>query len=669
MSSRFQLTREEDDGLTCRLCLQPFWFREELKKHLTDVHSFTEKDQEEERRRNVQRVMEQRRRIAMAQQQRMQAALGGSGRGIMRGRGGTSITPGMMKPKFSFQYHDGGFICELCKKKFSDGNEMVKHWRTHNTGRGRGAAPGTGRGRGRGRPPMSEGASTRGRGRGRGRGRQKSEKTLRKEERQRKKEEKAKRKANSKRPAWTPYLMWSTRRRKKLMVKHPEWNFAEVSKAISEGWKEVTMEEVERLEEEVFCLNERSKFKAKGKAYWTAFKLWSKRMRKEILEEHPAWTDYAVESALERKWKTVKKEEIDVLENQVTLLSENNEEKVEKGLGNFNAFVCWSIKKMKNIQVNIPNWSDIQIGKSITDGWQEIEKEELEGLDFEASSLNEKVNKRVKKKGKGKRISVDTEEEEEEADEEIGDDEEWDPFILKLKQISKFIDKLETMEELPEQPDESSDEDEKEEAQKSMEVETNEPPKELETKVDNNASIETSDVQENTPTQNGNVQENTEVKEDIIGESISNIEAQALDSQPVGDNPSESLEEKQNGNGEIVEQVTAEQEAVDSNNVILEQPPESTEINMEPSKIEAQVTTEQETVDFNNVILEQPPETTDINMDTSKSDETIAKDIIDKDSQPSLTQSSVEKDVLEDLFQDKSNDDNAADAIVNELPL
>jgi len=126
MSSRFQLTRDEDDGLTCRLCLQPFWFREELKKHLTDVHSFTEKDQEEERRRNVQRVMEQRRRIAMAQQQRMQAALGGSARG-----------------------------------KFSDGNEMVKHWRTHNSQRGRGVAPGTGRGRGRGRPPMSEGASTR----------------------------------------------------------------------------------------------------------------------------------------------------------------------------------------------------------------------------------------------------------------------------------------------------------------------------------------------------------------------------------------------------------------------------------------------------------------------------------------------------------------------------
>ena len=152
MSSRYQLSRDEDDGLTCRLCLQAFWFREELKKHLTDVHSFTEKDQEEERRRNVQRVMEQRRRIALAQQQRMQSALaGGRGGGIMRGRGGISVSAGMVpRPKFSFQYHDGGFICELCKKKFSDGNDMVKHWRTHNTQRGRGAGTTTGRGRGRG---------------------------------------------------------------------------------------------------------------------------------------------------------------------------------------------------------------------------------------------------------------------------------------------------------------------------------------------------------------------------------------------------------------------------------------------------------------------------------------------------------------------------------------
>merc|ERR1719412_1333962 len=365
---------------------------------------------------------------------------------------------------------------------------MVKHWRTHNSQRGRGA-PASGRGRGRGRPPAAEGSS---RGRGRGRGRQKSEKTLRREERLRKKEEKAKRKANSKRPAWTPYLMWSTRRRKKLMAKHPEWNFAEVSKAISEGWKEVTMEEVERLEEEVFCLNERSKFKAKGKAYWTSFKLWSKRMRKEILEEHPAWTDYAIESALERKWKTVKKEEIDVLEDQVKLLGENNDERVEKGLGNFNAFGCWSIKKMKNIQTNIPNWSDIQIGKSITDGWQEIEKEEVEGLDFEAFCLNEKVNKRVRRKGKRPSTSMDTDEDE--GEEEIGDDEEWDPYILKLKQITKFIEKLETMEDLPEQPADSTEEDKEEEEEMQQEKETNDIEKEND--GTDNCEKQTTEIQE-----------------------------------------------------------------------------------------------------------------------------------------------------------------------------
>merc|ERR1719242_1790331 len=479
---------------------------------------------------------------------------------------------------------------------------------------------------------MAEGSS---RGRGRGRGRQKSEKTLRREERLRKKEEKAKRKANSKRPAWTPYLMWSTRRRKKLMVKHPEWNFAEVSKAISEGWKEVTMEEVERLEEEVFCLNERSKFKAKGKAYWTAFKLWSKRMRKEILEEHPAWTDYAVESALERKWKTVKKEEIDVLGDQVTLLCESNDEKVEKGYGNFNAFLCWSIKKMKNIQVNIPNWSDIQIGKSITDGWQEIEKEEIEGLDFEAFCLNEKVNKRVKKKGKGKRTSVDTEDEEDEGDEEIGDDEEWDPFILKLKQISKFIDKLETMEELPEQPEESTEEDEKED-KKETEQEMGSDLKAPETKDESNADTQITEAQENIsdPSQsNGTETNNLEVKEDnIIEGSSSNIE---LDIQPVTEDPSQVLEEKKNENGDMIEQLTSEQDAG---------------------------------VECNNVLLEEPAENTDINMDTSKPEDTIPKDTMDKDSQPSLTQSTLDNDVLEDLFQEKPMDDNTDDAI-KELPL
>ena len=29
------------------------------------------------------------------------------------------------------QYRDGAFICDLCKKSFSDGNDMVAHWKSH----------------------------------------------------------------------------------------------------------------------------------------------------------------------------------------------------------------------------------------------------------------------------------------------------------------------------------------------------------------------------------------------------------------------------------------------------------------------------------------------------------------------------------------------------------
>ena len=624
MSSRYQLSRDEDDGLTCRLCLQAFWFKDELRKHLTDVHSFTEKDQEEERRRNAQRIMEQRRRIALAQQQRMQAAMasGAMRGGIMRGRGsGISVSPGMVpRPKFSFQYHDGGFICELCKKKFSDGNDMVKHWRTHNSQRGRGA-PASGRGRGRGRPPVNDGSSS---GRGRGRGRKKSEKTLRREERQRKKEEKAKRRASSKRPQWTPYLMWSTRKRKKIMAKHPEMSFAEVSKAISEGWKEVTMEEVERLEEEVFCLNERSKFKAKGKAYWTAFKLWSKRMRKEILEEHPAWTDYAVESALERNWKTVKKEEIDVLEDQVALLGENNDEKVEKGNGNFNAFLCWSIKKMKNIQANIPNWSDIQIGKSITDGWQEIEKEEIEGLDFEAFCYNEKVSKRIRKRSKGPGTSMETDDDDdEEEEEEIGDDEEWDPFILKLKQVAKFIVKLETMEEQPELESEHTETDE-------------EPQKE---DADENKDRKT----------NGNDGSET------IG--TKQKDAQLKEQSQTDDNE----ENKTLGTGENqTDQKDLDDDMADN------------ELGQTHKDIENDAcnnsTQEPQTINSDEMMAENSDNNA-INTEASKSEESNTKDPMDKGSMPSLTQSTLDNDVLEDLFQDKSIDNATDDSISKDLPL
>ena len=44
------------------------------------------------------------------------------------------------------------------------------------------------------------------------------------------------------RPRWTAYLLWSTRRRKEIAQENPEYTFAQVGKAISEGWKEVEKE-------------------------------------------------------------------------------------------------------------------------------------------------------------------------------------------------------------------------------------------------------------------------------------------------------------------------------------------------------------------------------------------------------------------------------------------
>ena len=61
----------------------------------------------------------------------------------------------------SFQYRDGAFICDLCKESFSDGNDMVTHWKSH-VKKQQADMMRSGRGRGRGRPPM-------GFGRGRGR--------------------------------------------------------------------------------------------------------------------------------------------------------------------------------------------------------------------------------------------------------------------------------------------------------------------------------------------------------------------------------------------------------------------------------------------------------------------------------------------------------------------
>merc|ERR1719320_1112078 len=119
-------------------------------------------------------------------------------------------------PRPSFQYRNGDFICDICKKGYKDGNDMVAHWKSHvkqlhGQARGRGGAGGRGRpGRGggaskthlssKGRPITSKSAGKANRGKG------------------------AKGKAGGAdkgRARWTAYLLWSTRRRKEITKSNP----------------------------------------------------------------------------------------------------------------------------------------------------------------------------------------------------------------------------------------------------------------------------------------------------------------------------------------------------------------------------------------------------------------------------------------------------------------
>ena len=39
---RLSLLDDEDDGVTCRMCLQPFWYKSQLHDHLKSTHSISE---------------------------------------------------------------------------------------------------------------------------------------------------------------------------------------------------------------------------------------------------------------------------------------------------------------------------------------------------------------------------------------------------------------------------------------------------------------------------------------------------------------------------------------------------------------------------------------------------------------------------------------------------
>ena len=267
---RLQLLDDEDDGLTCRLCLQAFWYRGHLNDHLKEAHSIADpvKYEREEREKKLRRIREEQQRMAMSKRQRLMQM---SGRGAVRGRGGMmmrggrgGLRPGMpgrpmpTGPRPSFQYRDGAFICDLCKKSFSDGNDMVAHWKSHvkqqaKTMKGNAAAAAAASAReqrlrekelkkkmrGKHKTHLSQ------------RGRPISKKSAGRKGKKKQRKDKG-------RPRWTAYLLWSTRRRKEIAQENPEYTFAQVGKAISEGWKEVEKEKIEQLKEEAEHLNSKN---------------------------------------------------------------------------------------------------------------------------------------------------------------------------------------------------------------------------------------------------------------------------------------------------------------------------------------------------------------------------------------------------------------------------
>ena len=134
------------------------------------------------------------------------------------------------------QYRDGAFICDLCKKSFSDGNDMVAHWKSHvkqQQQAGKGGGRDGGYAAEKTKPAAAESGSRRGRGRSTGRGAANSRTakthttsrgrpiTSKQAGRKRRTDTKKVKKGRSDKgkPRWTAYLVWSTRRRQEIKVR------------------------------------------------------------------------------------------------------------------------------------------------------------------------------------------------------------------------------------------------------------------------------------------------------------------------------------------------------------------------------------------------------------------------------------------------------------------
>uniref|UniRef100_A0A0K2TZ89 C2H2-type domain-containing protein n=1 Tax=Lepeophtheirus salmonis TaxID=72036 RepID=A0A0K2TZ89_LEPSM len=262
MTPRLSLLEEEDDGLTCRLCLQSFWYKSALIEHLKTIHSISDpvRYEREEREKKLKRIREEQQRIAMIRRQR---ELRGRGRGMIArggsaGRGGArpgsirltspGSKPAPAGPRPSFQYRDGAFICDLCKKSFSDGNDMVTHWKSH-VKKSQLAASATSRG------SIKFKASVRRTTQVSRRGAPTYKSSLSSERKAKPSGGKTGKRKDKGRPRWTSYLVWSTRRRKELISAHPGWSFAEVSRNISDQWKKVNTETKEKLQDEAEEMN------------------------------------------------------------------------------------------------------------------------------------------------------------------------------------------------------------------------------------------------------------------------------------------------------------------------------------------------------------------------------------------------------------------------------
>ena len=132
---RIAILEDEDDGLTCRLCLASYWYKKEIHEHLKTVHSIAdpEKYDKEEKEKKMKKIKEEQQRHGLSRKQREERER----RLAKLGKGKIKLTSPGVRPtqspgqRPSFQYRDGAFICDLCKESFSDGNDMVTHWKSH----------------------------------------------------------------------------------------------------------------------------------------------------------------------------------------------------------------------------------------------------------------------------------------------------------------------------------------------------------------------------------------------------------------------------------------------------------------------------------------------------------------------------------------------------------